>query len=67
MRVVYVRMPIELIQLLDLDSRTRGLKRSELVRKIIQDYYENKNIFAAQLKQALGLMPLARNAKRGGK
>ena len=55
MEVVYVRMPLELINLLDLDSKMRGLKRSELIRKIIQDYYEDKTVFSTQLKQALGL------------
>jgi len=53
MEIVYIRMPSELIRLLDVDSRIRGLRRSELIRKIIQDYYEEQAIFSTELKKAL--------------
>jgi len=53
MEIVYIRMPSELIRLLDVDSRIRGLRRSELIRKIIQDYYEEQAIFSTELKKVL--------------
>jgi len=53
MKQLRARIPEELLNILDLDAKIQGIKRSELVRQILLEHYRARSIFTTELKEKL--------------
>lgn len=53
---VNVRFPVELLSILNADAKARGISRSELLRSLVQRYYEEKAVLSDKLKRALSAL-----------
>ncbi|MEM2290901.1 MAG: hypothetical protein QW711_04625 [Candidatus Korarchaeum sp.] len=55
MRVVHVRLPPEILKLIDTEASVKGLRRSELLRSIILAYFDDRSLFRDRIKGLLEL------------